>query len=232
MEGQPQPIVFSLKKQRLTRTSRVEDLGEGITCRCHAAGLFFRYTQSVDRLVLASAPCETTQPDVHPGGTRNPFVCGSVSTRIQLWLGASSLVLLITTSTTTRAQAVYPSKTTPQIVLSAPQASMAVPQMTQAVGPPLAPTPPLAVAPPLIVAQAPLATPQSPLATPQCLGTPQASPQCEGTSPCACYYPQGYCPFPSGNCAFPRGNCRAPVGSCVGTQPWASGQHGSPQVSQ
>jgi len=191
------------------------------------------YTRSVDRLVLASAACETTQSDVDNGGTRNHFVCRTVYIRLNLGLFSSSLVLglLCTTSTSSQAQVVYPSKATPQATLAAPQGSLEVPQISQVVGPSLAVTPPLAVAPPVIVAQRPLAVPQAPVASPQCLGSPQASPQSVGTLQCACYYPQGYCPFPSGNCAFPSGNCRAPEGSCVGTQPWAEWPQVSPQVS-
>jgi len=193
----------------------------------------FRYTRSVDRLVLASAACETTQRDVDNGGTRNQHVCEAVYTRLKPGLSSSCLVLglLFTTSTSSQAQVVYPSKATPQVTLAAPQGPLEVPQISQVVGPSLAVTPPLAVAPPVAVAQRPLAVPQSPLASLQCLGTPQASLQAVGTSQCACYYPQGYCPFPSGNCAFPSGNCTAPEGSCVGTQPWTEWPQGSPQVS-
>ncbi len=187
----------------------------------------------MDCLALASATCETTQSDVDNGGTRDQVVCRSVYACIKPWLTASCLVLglLFTTSSSSQAQFVYPSKATPQVMLAAPQAPLAVPQIAQAVAPPLAVTPALAVAPPVAVAQASVAVPQSPQASLQCLGTPQASLQAVGTPQCACYYPQGYCPFPSGNCAFPSGNCRAPEGSCVGAEPWAEWPQGSPQVS-
>jgi hypothetical protein len=197
----------------------------------------FGYTRSVDRLVLASAACETIRRELDHGGTRDQVVCRIVYTRIHAWHIVSCLVLglLFMTTDSSLAQVVYPSKATPQGMWATPQTPLAVPQTPSAVAPPLAVTPPLAVAPPLAVSQAPLAVPQSPLAAPQaslqCLGTPQASLQAVGTPQCACYYPQGYCPFPSGNCAFPSGNCRAPEGSCVGAQPWAEWPQVSPQVS-
>lgn len=65
--------------------------------------------------------------------------------------------------------------------------------------------------------------------TPQSFASGQyASPQ--ALSPCACYYPQGFCPFPSGNCAtFPRGNCIA-VRPSSQSWPTGSAQTGSPQA--
>jgi len=109
----------------------------------------FRYTRSVDRLVLASAACETTQRDVDNGGTRNQHVCKAVYTRLKPGLSSSCLVLglLFTTSTSSQAQVVYPSKATPQVTLAAPQGPLEVPQISQVVGPSLAVTPPLAVTP-------------------------------------------------------------------------------------
>ncbi len=83
--------------------------------------------------------------------------------------------------------------------------------------------------------QAVTPAPQSAYAAPQArYGTPQsfasgqyASPQ--ASSPCACYYPQGFCPFPSGNCwTFPQGNCGTfPQGNCIAVRPssqwWPTG---------
>jgi hypothetical protein len=143
------------------------------------------------------------------------------------------------------AQGGYPAKAFPQAVYADPQAAYAAPQATAMV-PPLAPSTPLAASLPLAMHSASQATsfasPQAmhsahpvTYAAPQTYASGQlASPQ--SAQPCACYYPQGFCPFPQGNCAFPRGNCVAPCGSCIETRPSsqgpaASGQFGSSQVS-
>ncbi|MDG3005775.1 hypothetical protein [Paludisphaera mucosa] len=102
-----------------------------------------------------------------------------------------------------RAQGFSPTKPSPQAVYGVPQQAPTV--LYQ--GAPFTPQP---------IAITPL-PPPTPVLSPPLLGSPQASAQ--GPAPCACYYPQGYCPFPSGNCAFPQGFCPMPQGNCVAPAP-------------
>ncbi|OJW12913.1 MAG: hypothetical protein BGO49_20440 [Planctomycetales bacterium 71-10] len=125
-------------------------------------------------------------------------------------------VLALGLSASARAQGVVASKATPQAVYGAPQ-TYAAPQAP-------APTPlyqGLPFTPQPIQAPRPVLTPAS--------ASPQASAQ--GPAPCACYYPQGFCPMPQGNCAMPQGNCAAPVpcGPQPTGQAYPAPQYVSPQ---
>ncbi|MHB1561351.1 MAG: hypothetical protein ACYC61_28220 [Isosphaeraceae bacterium] len=117
---------------------------------------------------------------------------------------AAACLALGLLSVPARAQGIAPGKATPQATTPAPQASHAVPQ-------------------------AAYPAPQASHGTPQSFASGQYA-SSQALSPCACYYPQGFCPFPSGNCAtFPRGNCIA-VRPSPQSWPTGSAQTGSPQA--
>lgn len=121
---------------------------------------------------------------------RRPRMCGIVIQRHARVGIAGAFFMFSVANSISQAQSILPTKATPQVYAGSPQAPHVLYQ-----GTPFTPQP---VALPTPILQRPV------------LSTPQASAQ--GLSnPCACYYPQGYCPFPSGNCSLPQGNCVAPA---------------------
>jgi hypothetical protein len=185
----------------------------------------------VKRRVSTSQDTASSLREINKGDTRTHGVCDNVNTRICDWLAPAffAFSMLPAVATSARAQVISPSKELPEVLMATPQTTPQFASAPLITAPPLAATPPLAASPPVAVApQVPAGMVQP---STQCFGTPQASSQSGNTSPCACYYPQGYCPFPQGNCAFPRGNCVAPMGSCVSPAPQTELPQGSPQVS-
>lgn len=134
--------------------------------------------------------------------------------------GLAVLGLLPVAAAPARAQGpVLPTKLAPEyavtspLVRAVPQAVVAVPQAVKT------------------VSQAVVAVPQAVVAAPQVYPSGQfATPQT--AAPCACYFPQGYCPFPSGNCVqtapvYP--SIQWPVGSSQFVSPQSASRGFAPE---